>query len=413
MDFPAVAVCSGKGGVGKTLISSTLVQELGKYYKRVGAFDADYSNPNLGRFLRIDTDIRITEDKKLLPASSDNISFFSIEKVVGDKGVGMKGEDYAEITRDIIQYAQWNVDVMVVDLPAVIADEWRAVLSVFDERYLGSIVVAQPSHLETTERVLKLHQLNGVPVIGLVENMVGFKCEHGTEYQIFGPSGVDELSKAYNVPVLAKIPVQLQVQEMLMDGNSRVRVNGDHLVTPIVDAVLTAKPKKLGFLQEAKQRLKEISRDVVVKGIASSVIAINRSVNIGELQKKYMFMDESTIAMTLLNRDGTPMKDIKGKPTTYNFRISNGKLLMVAEPKEVDIQLMIKADALVWSLLGKKKFPDGTTVPYTILDAYVNGDARVFGAGAVVKAIRFFRELYEQSRGAVLPQIQPLLEELA
>jgi len=412
VDIPALSVISGKGGVGKTLISSSIVASLAERGMRVGVIDADYSNPNLGRFLRIEGDIDVTNDRRIIPVRQGNISFFSIESVAGDRGVGMRGEDYALMTRDVLEYTEWNSDILVVDLPAAIGDEWRAVLSALDNHYLGSVVVAQPSHLETTERVIRLHMINGVPIIGMVENMVGFTCPHcGTTYELFGPSASEELSKKYSVPLLARIPIMIEVQDMLRSGKP-VRLPRD-VMDPVIAAVTAAQPRSLGFMQELKAKMKGIGLDVMTRVLVSSIKAINSSVDIASLKRQYSVPDDVTVALVLLNDDGEPMKGLNGEPLTYNFRVVADKLVVVENPKSIDTTIMIKARALANAILGEKKLPDGTTVPYNILDAYLNGDARLIGAGSVVRGLRFYKEMFETSRSQLVNILRPVVEVLA
>jgi Mrp family chromosome partitioning ATPase len=415
VDIPAISIISGKGGVGKTIVSSSVILSLAEMGYSVGALDADYSNPNLGRFMQVSGDIQVTKDRHIVPVRKEvgqgMISFFSIESVIGDKGVGMRGEDYAAITRDVIEYADWDVDIMVVDLPAAISDEWRTILSAFNNYYMGSIIVAQPSHLETTERVVRLHKINGVPIIGLVENMVSFTCPHcGTTYQLFGPSASDALAERYGVKVLAKIPIDPEISSVI--GKSPVKLKYE-VVAPIIDAVKATQPRKLGFMEELKSKTKEFSAELITRAVVESLKAVNSTVDIKALQSIYPTEDGTTIALVLTNNDGEQIKSLTGKPLVYNFRVSNGKLLMVENPKSVDVTIAIKTQALIWSILGEKKLPDGTTVPYTIMDAYLNGDARVYGAGSVVRAIRFYKDLYESSREQVMPVIRPMLEAIS
>jgi len=412
VNIPALSVISGKGGVGKTLISSSIVLSLAERGMRVGVIDADYSNPNLGRFLRVEGDIDVTDDRRIIPVRQGNISFFSIESVAGDRGVGMRGEDYALLTRDVLEYTEWDSDILVVDLPAAIGDEWRAVLSALDNYYLGSVIVAQPLHLETTERVIRLHKINGVPIIGIVENMVSFTCPHcGATYDLFGPSASGELAQKYDVPLLARVPIMLEIHDLIGAGKP-VRLPNEAM-DPIINAILAARPRQLGFMQELKERAKAITLDVVTRMLVSSLKAINSSINIGELKRQYNVPDDVTIALVLLNDDGEPMRGRGGEPLTYNFRVVADKLVLVENPKSVDATIMIKVRALANAILGEKKLPDGTTVPYSILDAYLNGDARLIGAGSIVRGLRFYKEMFERSRPQLTGILRPIVEVLA
>jgi len=412
VNIPALSVISGKGGVGKTLISSSIVASLAERGMRVGVIDADYSNPNLGRFLRIEGDIDVTADRRIIPVRQGNISFFSIESVAADRGVGMRGEDYALMTRDVLEYTEWNSDILVVDLPAAIGDEWRAVLSALDNYYLGSVIVAQPLHLETTERVIRLHRINGVPIIGIVENMVGFTCPHcGATYELFGPSASEELAQKYGVPLLARVPIMIEIQDLLSSGELVRLPHG--VMDPVINAVTAAQPRSLGFMQELKAKMKGIGLDLVTRVLVSGIKAINSSVDIGALKRQYGVPDDVTIALVLLNDDGEPMKGLNGEPLTYNFRVVADKLVVVENPKSIDATVMIKARALANAILGEKKLPDGTTVPYSILDAYLNGDARLIGAGSIVRGLRFYRGMLENSRLQVANILRPMVEVLA
>jgi hypothetical protein len=115
----------------------------------------------------------------------------------------------------------------------------------------------------------------------------------------------------------------------------------------------------------------------------------------------------------LLNDDGEPMRGRGGEPLTYNFRVVADKLVLVENPRSVDATIMIKVRALANAILGEKKLPDGTTVPYSILDAYLNGDARLIGAGAFVRGIRFYKEMFERSRPQLTGILRPIVEVLA
>jgi len=409
VDIPALSVISGKGGVGKTLISSSIVLALAARGKRVGVVDADYSNPNLHRFLGMAGDVDFTPDRRMIPVRRGNISLFTIESVAGDRGVGMRGEDYANITRDVLEFTDWDSDILVVDLPAAVGDEWRTVLSVMDNYYLGSILVVQPSHVETAERVIRLHMVNGVPIIGMVENMVSFTCPRsGETYEIFGRSTADELSRKYDIPVLAKIPIMLEVQEMMRGGGPVALPEG--MMRPVVDAILAAQPRKLGFLEEMKRRVKEYSLKAITEVLVSSLRIMNSSLNIRMMREQYNMAEGATAAIMLLDDDGEPLRGAGGAPLVYNFRVMSDKIVLVESPKEVDALLMIKVRALAAAILGEKKLPDGTKVPYTILDAFLNNDARLSGAGSFVRGLRFYRYLFESARVEISKRIRPLLE---
>jgi ATP-binding protein involved in chromosome partitioning len=395
--------------VGKTLVASSVIQALVAKGKRVGAVDADFSNPNLGRMLKISGDITIDESKKMHPVVSGATSFFSIETFAKDRGVFMTGDEYSEIIRDAVANGIWDVDYMVVDLPAAISNEFRSVLQLFENDYLGSIVVSQPSHLQSTERVIKLHQINGVPILGLVENMVGFTCgKCMTNYPLFGESGVDALASQYGLKVLGKIPVSMEIQNEVRAGEP-VTIPDSGVTAAVADSILAAKPQELGFIQELKAKVKQVSRDTTLKLMRDSVRIIRSEVNIPALMTKNHFPGGQIIALVVMDEKWE-------KPITReNFKITkNGMLGFVKDvaDQEVTVWLYIKGVALGWSLIGEKKFPDGKRVSYDLMDAWLNGDARVYGDTSVVKAISFYRDVWDEAKVKVAARLGPVIEAL-
>jgi len=401
----AVALTSGKGGTGKSVVAASVIQELAKRGRKVGAIDADFSNPNLRRLLQINAELKITQDKKLLPASQNGVSFFTIEQVIRDKGVGMSADEYAEIMRDVIENGIWDVDYMVIDLPAIISNEFRAVLAIFEDNYLGSLIIAQPAHLQTTERVFKLHELNGIPVLGVVENMVSFTCEHGVTYELFGSSGIDALASQYGVKVLGKIPLSMEIQRQIQD-NVPVKIPQQDVVNAVVDEILASKPKTIGFVQEVKRKVKQVSRDTLFRAMKKSIEIINSQIDITAIQQKYHYPGGQNIGLVIMDEKGENIIE------RMNFRIENGKLYWVKEPEKVDAWIYIKGIALGWALLGKKKFPDGHEVNYDIMDAWLNGDATVYGSGSVTRAIDFFRTVWNEATPRLSPSLEPIIRSM-
>jgi|GEM_PF-1322063 Mrp family chromosome partitioning ATPase len=401
----ALATCSGKGGTGKSVCAASVAQELLARGYKVGLIDADFSNPNLAKLLRFTENMTLTPDKKLIPAQRAGLSFFSIEQVVQDRGVGMTAEEYGEIIRDIVQNGEWNVDYLIIDLPAVVSNEFRTALALFEDNFIGTLIVAQPAHLATTERVLKLHQLNGIPVLGIIENMVYFDCEHGTRYYLFGESGSDELAGKYAVNVIGKIPLTMKIQEQIKAGLP-VMLPDKETLDNIVKTIITAKPQKLGFLAELKVRIKTMTRNAAIDLAARSTRIINAQLDIKTIQNKYNYLGNQVVALVVMDEQ---MREVVQR---FNYRVKEGSLHMVKEPDNVDIWIYIKGTSLGWSLLGRKKFPDGHTVPYDIMDAWLNSDARVFGMGSITKAISFYRDIWGQATPALRPQLEPIIEAL-
>jgi ATP-binding protein involved in chromosome partitioning len=410
----ALTTISGKGGVGKTLVASTIIQGLIGTGRTVGAIDADFSNPNLGRMLKVSGEIAIRDDKKMVPVKATNgqLSFFSIETFAKDRGVFMTGEEYAEIIKDAVKNGVWDVEYMVVDLPAAVGSEFKSVLEIFENDYIGSVIVSQPSHLPTTERVVKLHQINGIPVLGLVENMVGFTCTTcNTQYPVFGESGIDSLAAQYKIPVLGKVPVSMEVQRDVKEGEAVV-IPDSAIVSKVVETVLAARPQRLGFVEELKAKMKQVTRDTAYKLILDSLGVIKTNVNIPGLMQKNHFPGGQTIGLVVMDEKWQNEIIRKFFRITKAGQIGLLKDEDITSPNDVGVWLQIKGIALGWALIGQKKFPDGRRVPYDLMDAWLNGDARVYGDSSVVKAISFYRDVWGEAKDKVAPKLLPVIEAL-
>lgn len=414
-----VAVVSGKGGVGKSITASSLIQTLTTLGYRVGALDCDYSNPNLGRFLRVeDLDISVTDDKKLIPAKTeDGINFFSIEKVVQDRGVSMEGDQYARLTKDVIEAGIWDVDYMVIDLPASISSEFKMILSAYDKSYLGSFIIVQPAHSATAERVIKTHLLNGVPILGVIENMSEFKCwECNTEYNLFGPPVGKELCEKYKLPFLGEVPFDLTVQAQIESG-TRVKLSDqEQLMTRMCDIIASVKPQELGFIADMKRRFQGGLLDTIFNVFTAQTIPlINKFVNIKELQNKHNYHAGMTVSLEIFDQKTWDSRkvDVDVKPNkVINYRVENGKMVMVKTPKHANIVLRTTDWTLVYVAMGKIKFPDGHEVPYSIKDAVANGDIEGQGIGSNIYAMKFLGDLWDDGYRIIAPKIQPLLAPL-
>ena len=206
-----IAVVSGKGGVGKSLVTSALAVELNRRGHKTAILDADVTGPSIPKAFGIDTRCKGSEFGILPETSKTGIDIMSINLLLehNTDPVVWRGPVISGTVKQFWTDVLWkDVDYMFVDMPPGTGD---VPLTVFQSIPIdGIIVVASPQDLVSmiVSKAIKMAELMNVPIIGLVENMSYFKCpDCGKEHKIFGDSHIDEIAEEYGTRVLAKIPM--------------------------------------------------------------------------------------------------------------------------------------------------------------------------------------------------------------
>lgn len=385
-----VLIASGKGGTGKTLVTLNLARELAKRGVRASVIDADLDDSNTFQMLGIkEAEIGVTEDKRFVPIQFNGVELFAMTGISGSKPVSMDGSEYSEIVHDVVEQTAWNSDYCVVDCPAGAADPLRTMILGFSDRLLGAIVVMQPAHVESAKRMLDLFRIENVPVLGLIENMSGFKCEHDKEYPIFGQSMLEEVAKEYGVEPLGRIPLSMEIKEAVDHGQPFFSGDSAKPVERAADAVLAAKPIEPGLFERIKQRAKGLARGTLIDLMAGLVGVINTEIPIGDYQAKYAFPGGKTIELDVCDRS---MRKVNAQ---MFFRIEGGILKVVKKPKRVETEIRIWDSAFVWSVLGYRPV-GGKRVPYDFMSGWLLGEIKYFGvAGDTQRAVSFFRDIWK------------------
>jgi ATP-binding protein involved in chromosome partitioning len=166
-----IAVASGKGGVGKSLVASSLALHLSKKGYRVGLLDLDLYGPSSHIILGA-KDMFPTEEKGLIPPKVQGVSFMSIVYFTGEKPSPFRGVDISNIILELLAITQWgSLDYLIIDMPPGIGDETLDVI-----RYMKKsefLVVTTPSKVAmgAVEKLLKILLEIKKPVLGVIENM--------------------------------------------------------------------------------------------------------------------------------------------------------------------------------------------------------------------------------------------------
>lgn len=210
----AVAVASGKGGVGKSTVAVNVAVVLAKSGARVGLLDADIYGPNIPTMMGV-TRLPPATEKKLIPAQAYGVKLMSIGFLVKpDQPLIWRGPMLHSAIRQFLSDVEWGeLDYLIVDLPPGTGD---AALSLVQSMPLsGGIIVTLPQQvsLDDARRGLEMFRQLNVPVFGVVENMSYLELPDGTRMDIFGSGGGERLARQAGVPFIGSIPIDPTVRE--------------------------------------------------------------------------------------------------------------------------------------------------------------------------------------------------------
>ncbi len=226
-----VAVVSGKGGVGKSMVTSLLAVELARQGKKVGILDADITGPSIPKSFGITA--RATQNELgIFPAVTESgIKVISVNMMLpqADTPIIWRGPVIAGAVKQFWQEVVWeDLDYLLVDCPPGTGD---VPLTVFQIMPLdGVVVVTSPQDLVSmiVKKALNMADMMNVPVLGLVENMSYVKCpDCGKEFSVFGTAGANIAEEA-GVKMLARMPIDLSLSQMV-DNGCIEKFDGDYL----------------------------------------------------------------------------------------------------------------------------------------------------------------------------------------
>lgn len=207
-----IGVISGKGGVGKSLVSSLLASELCKQGFRVGVLDADITGPSIPKAFGIKQKA-VGENNLIYPARSEmGIQIMSANMLLEheDDPIIWRGPMIGDLVKQFYTDVFWHdVDFMVVDMPPGTGD---VALTTF--QYLpvdGIVIVTSPQDLvaDIVKKAINMAEAMNVKVLGLVENMSYLVCpDCGKHIEIYGKSQTEKIAKQFNLDVLATLPIR-------------------------------------------------------------------------------------------------------------------------------------------------------------------------------------------------------------
>jgi ATP-binding protein involved in chromosome partitioning len=246
-----IAVASGKGGVGKSTVAVNLAAGLADLGARVGLFDADVYGPNVPRMVAADEAPKATDDEQLVPPERFGVKLMSMAFLLGeDDPVIWRGPMVHSVVTQLVEDVTWGaLDYMIVDLPPGTGDTQLTLLQ--NVPVTAAVIVTTPQEvaLDDAKKGLRMFGRHDTNVLGIVENMAGFRCpDCGSTHDLFGSGGGKAFAEANDLPLLGSIPL-----------DPAVRMGGD-----------TGEPAVLGDGETAD------ALRVLTENVADNVGVVNR-----------------------------------------------------------------------------------------------------------------------------------------
>lgn len=203
-----VAVSSGKGGVGKSLIASTIALTLAREGYRVGLFDLDFTSPSTHVILGV-RDLQPEEKKGIIPPQVHGFKYMSIVYYSGDYVSPLRGADVSNALIELLAITRWNtLDFLIIDMPPGISDATLDIIRLIKETKF--LIVTTPSQLafETVRKLINLLTALKIPIIGVIENM-----------KMKESSFIRQQVKGRGIAFLGEIPFDTELEEAIGNVN--------------------------------------------------------------------------------------------------------------------------------------------------------------------------------------------------
>lgn len=214
-----IIVMSGKGGVGKSTVSSNLATELSNRGYQTGIMDVDITGPNVPKMFGVEDEKLLVENEMLIPVTVPpslklmSMAFLLPER---DSPVMWRGPVKMGAIKQFIEDVNWGeLDYLVIDMPPGTGDEALSIVQLMPKAD-GMVIVTTPQDvaLLDSRKSLRFGAETHIPIIGIVENMSGFVCPHcGEITDIFKSGGGENAARELNVQFLGKVPIEPGVVE--------------------------------------------------------------------------------------------------------------------------------------------------------------------------------------------------------
>jgi ATP-binding protein involved in chromosome partitioning len=205
-----IAIGSGKGGVGKSTISTNIALGLEKQGYKTGLLDADIWGFSIPRLLGIQARLEAGEDKKIIPYKRGNLEVVSTGLITEDEDTALmwRGLMLSKALEQFLNDVAWSkLDYLIIDLPPGTGDIQMALGRLLPQAELIVVTTPQVTAQKVATRVADMAKRSFIPLLGVIENMSYFETNTGKKYEIFGEGGGEKLADQFAIPLLMKIPL--------------------------------------------------------------------------------------------------------------------------------------------------------------------------------------------------------------
>lgn len=211
-----IAVASGKGGVGKSTLSTNLAIAMQRLGRKVGMVDADIYGPSQPRLLHCEGQRPEVEGKQLIPVPNEyDVPVLSMGHLAKPgQAIAWRGPMAGKALDQLIDAHWGDVEELIVDMPPGTGDVQLSMMQ--HHKPVGAVIVSTPQDLALMDanRAVDLFNQANIPIIGMVENMAGYQCPHcGEVSDPFGAGGAEAAAKTMGMPFLGRIPLDIGIRK--------------------------------------------------------------------------------------------------------------------------------------------------------------------------------------------------------